>query len=446
MNSNEQNEKVDGCTQRQLLISEVQWDPQNKQWRVTGQQQYDAVQGNANNPLKRVSHRRREKVENKTVIEQRLLENGANKMDKKSAGGSDHLLILADSAELLSGSVNNYYGAKDSQCRVSNINVHQLKDGSTHAHSGEKHKKKPLDTSGGLHYVEAEKNALPSNGRIRLTHLRHYARTRNHELAKESGKCVHVDPEDSQHLDKVDGVQYQNGEVNGGSQIIDFRQTPLQNGVQQLILPYHIVAHQPVQMTNRALLWNEILKGQSMKQHLSTLEPETFDGFQLPRREPEVQTAKLAAKERRKLRKDRRKRLPEEQLVKAAQQSYALPGAQMHQMYNAGQQLNWHMWNFQNWKMCETEQQKLLHNAEAGPGKLQLGKRKTCKESTVIEFQRDKSTEHRNHDVVKACMKPVGSSAKGRTRVSHFKREARLKNEHTVKINQEMLLAVSSSN
>ncbi|MCL7033062.1 hypothetical protein MKW94_008688 [Papaver nudicaule] len=212
MNSNEQNEKVDGCTQRQLLISEVQWDPQNKQWRVTGQQQYDAVQENANNPLKRVSHRRREKVGNKTIIEQRLLENGANKMDKKSAGGSDHLLILADSAELLSGSVNNYYGAKDSQCRVSNINVHQLKDGSTHAHSGEKHKKKPLDTSGGLHYVEAEKNALPSNGRIRLTHLRHYARTRNHELAKESGKCVHVDPEDSQHLDKVDVVQYQNGE------------------------------------------------------------------------------------------------------------------------------------------------------------------------------------------------------------------------------------------
>ncbi|KAI3987988.1 hypothetical protein MKX01_018328 [Papaver californicum] len=173
--------------QKQLLISEVQWDPENKQWQVIGQQQYDGVQENANDPWKRVRHRRREKVEDKTLIEQRLLENGANKMKKNSAGGLDNLLMFADSAELLSGYIN-YPEAKDSLCRVSNPNVHQFRDGlSTPAPSGEKRKEKPLDMSGGLRDVKAEKKALSLNGRIRLTHLRHYARARNHQPAQQSG-------------------------------------------------------------------------------------------------------------------------------------------------------------------------------------------------------------------------------------------------------------------
>ncbi|KAI3985177.1 hypothetical protein MKX01_015111 [Papaver californicum] len=179
-------EKV--TAQKQLLISEVQWDPENKQWQVIGQQQYDGVQENVNDPWKRVRHRRREKVEDKTLIEQRLLENGANKMKKNSDGGLDNLLMFADSAELLSGYINNYPEAKDSLFRVSNPNVHQLQDGlSTPAPSGEKRREKPPDTSVGLHYAKAEKKALSFKGRIRLTHLRHYARARNHQLAQESG-------------------------------------------------------------------------------------------------------------------------------------------------------------------------------------------------------------------------------------------------------------------
>ncbi|KAI3831386.1 hypothetical protein MKW92_007226 [Papaver armeniacum] len=392
--------------QKQLLISEVQWDSQNKQWLVTGQQQYDGVQENVNEPWKRVRRGRREEVEDKTLIEQRLLENGANQT-------KNHLLILADSAESLP---------------VSNTNVHQMQNGlSTHAPSGEKRKKKPLDTSGGLHFVEAETNASPLNERIRLTHLKHFARTRNHHLAQESGECILVDPKGS-FL------------VHGGSQVVDFRQPCIVTPLQQLNLPH--------QMTNSALLWNEILKGQSMKQHLSTLQSETEaekDSKLIPQEiqmlkthlrenvldEQQVQAAtqsypKLVAKERRKLRKHRRKRRPEEQLVEAEQQSYVLPSALTHQMYDAGQQWHWHMW--------ESEQQRLLRDAGAGPGKLQLGKHIGPEESTIIEFQRDEST------------KQDGSFAKGRTRVSNLKREARLKSQSTMESKQEMQLPVGSSN
>ncbi|KAI3952126.1 hypothetical protein MKW98_005821 [Papaver atlanticum] len=404
--------KMENLTaQKQLLISEVQWDSQNKQWLVTGQQQYDGVQENVNEPWKRVRRGRREEVEDKTLIEQRLLENGANQM-------KNHLLILADSAESLPGSVNNYSGVTNSQCRVNNINVHQLQNGlSTHAPSGEKRKKKPLDTSGGPHRVEDGKNASPLDGRIRLTHLRRFARTRNHHLAQESGECILVDPKGS-FL------------VHGGSQVVDFRQPCIVTPLQQLNLPH--------QMTNSDLLWNEILKGQSMKQRLSTLQSEMEaekDSKLIPQERQKLKThlrenvpdeqqvqattqsyPKLVAKERRKLRKHRRKRRPEEQLVEAEQQSYFLPSALTHQMYDAGQQWHWHMWEF--------EQQRLLGNAGAGPGKLQLGKHNSPEESTIVEFQRDGSF-------------AKGSFAKGRTRVSNLKREARLKSQSTMESKQE---------
>lgn len=210
--------------------------------------------------------------------------------------------------------------------------------------------------------------------------------------------------------------------VHGGSQVVDFRQPCIVTPLQQLNLPH--------QMTNSALLWNEILKAQSMKQHLSTLQSETEaekDSKLIPQErqklkthlrenvpdEQQVQAAtqsypKLVAKERRKLRKHRRKRRPEEQLVEAEQQSYVLPSALTHQMYDAGQQWHWHMWEFEQQRLLCNAGKPLKSNCEqlnkdmyviggsqpclfvtgAGPGKLQLGKHNSPEESTIIEFQR----------------------------------------------------------
>lgn len=120
---------------------------------------------------------------------------------------------------------------------------------------------------------------------------------------------------------------------------------------------------------------------------------------------------KLIARERRKLRTHRLKKYLKEQQVQVAQQSFVSADAQM---YEAGQQSQWHMWNFQNWKTWEIEQQRLLQNrgkplngTSLGEDKhvseglqnphvvtrvdqceLQLGANKNSKRSTIIEFQR----------------------------------------------------------
>ncbi|OVA00089.1 hypothetical protein BVC80_1453g4 [Macleaya cordata] len=535
MNSNEQNGKVDGSAQKRLLISDVKWDLQKKQWQFAGPQEHAAIQ--ENHDLQRKQRRRsqykcrqkKKAAEDGTHDEQRLLEKGHSRKRKKAVGGLNHLLILADSAELLLESGDNCHSAKrDNQYQGHKINpnAHHLQNGHSSANSsGQRRTENPLDASRGNHNVEAEKTAFRLQGKIRLTHLRRQARSKSHELVQEtqeSQALVHVDPKsfvDAQDVEKVAADQVQEGmgrqnveavlakcysqlvdgtqedqiheldqqhasrqteakvcEEQRGRQYhanhaaqrpcqqIDFRRgqvciaEPLQDGREQPTMPHHVITHYPVQITNGPLLWPDKSRDPSMKQHLSVSQQEQVNPLvkdqigelsvtetQLPLHVSETKKDhRLIARERRKLRTHRRKKLPKEQPVHTAQLNYLMPDAQVKQMYEAGQQWHWHMWNFHNWRMWEAEQQGALQNmgrplnghqlsedkhvvggsqhphvvTRADQDKPQLEVNNDSRKYTIIDFQRDQSVEHQNHETVKAYSEPdkTTSSVKGRTR------------------------------